>query len=94
MYALVYDIFAEDVEEIRRVLLPDRSCEEVETSPGMGGVEGARSALRHHFLAEKPDSICPTDGQEVLLVMKGRRGASRLWSTRSRLSPRKSFTRF
>ena len=27
-----------------------------ETSTGMGGVEGARSALRHHFLVEEPDS--------------------------------------
>ena len=32
---------------------------------------GARSALRHNFLMEEPDSICPTDGQEVTLVLKG-----------------------
>ena len=42
-----------------------------ETFTGMGGVGGARSALRHHFLVEEPDSICPTDGQEVTLVLKG-----------------------
>ena len=37
----------------------------------MGGVDGARSALRHHFLVEEPDSACPTDGQEVMLVLRG-----------------------
>ena len=42
-----------------------------ETSPGMGGVVGARSSIRHHFLVEEPDSICPTDGQEVTIVLKG-----------------------
>ena len=44
-----------------------------ETSPGMGGVEGARSALRHHFMVEEPGSTCPTEGKEVGLVLKGLR---------------------
>lgn len=42
-----------------------------ETSPGMGGVEGARSALRHHFMVEEPEAACPTEGKEVGLVLKG-----------------------
>ena len=42
-----------------------------ETSTDMGGVEGSRSALRHHFLVEEPDSACPTDGQEMTLVLRG-----------------------
>ena len=42
----------------------------VQTSTGMGGVEGARSALRHHFLVEEPDLACPTNGQEVMMVLK------------------------
>ena len=37
----------------------------------MGGVEGSRSALRHYFLVEEPDSACPMDGQEVTLVLSG-----------------------
>ena len=37
----------------------------------VGGMEGARCALRHHFLVEDPNSLCPADGQEMTLVLKG-----------------------
>ena len=44
-----------------------------ETSAGMGGVEGARAALRHHFTVEEPKATCPTEDKEVGLVLKGLR---------------------
>ena len=44
-----------------------------ETSPGMGGVEGARAALRHHFTVEQPQAPNPVEGKEMGLVMMGLR---------------------
>ena len=42
-----------------------------ESAAGLGGVDAARSALRHHFVVMCPDVKCPTEGSEVTLVMKG-----------------------
>ena len=42
-----------------------------EAAAGLGGVDTARSALRHYFTVNCPDIKCPTDGTEVTLVMKG-----------------------
>ena len=44
-----------------------------ETSAGMGGVEGARAALGHHFAVEQPGAACPTEAKEVAMVLKGLR---------------------
>ena len=42
-----------------------------ETASGLGGVDTARSALRHYFSVNCPDIMCPTDGTEVSQAMKG-----------------------
>ena len=42
-----------------------------ESAAGLGGVDTARSALRHYFVVMCPDTTCPTEGTEVSLVMKG-----------------------
>ena len=42
-----------------------------ESATGLGGVDGARSALKHNFTRKCPDMKCPTDGAQVILAMKG-----------------------
>ena len=42
-----------------------------ETAAGLGGVDGARSALNHNFTVKCPDVKCPTDSAHVVLAMKG-----------------------
>jgi hypothetical protein len=40
-----------------------------ETAAGLGGVDGARSALNHNFTVKCPDVKCPTDGAHVVLAV-------------------------
>ena len=62
-----------------------------ETSPGMGRVVGARSALRHHFIVEKPGSTCPAEGKEVGLVLKGLKRRFQTPGTKKLTLPKEDF---
>ena len=42
-----------------------------EESKGLGGVDQARSALRHFHYLEYPDNPSPTEGMRVDMVVRG-----------------------
>ena len=42
-----------------------------EESEGLGGVDQARSALRHYHYLNYPELPCPTEGMRVSMVVKG-----------------------